>query len=677
MTDAEQQLQNAVTTTFLANLSFLSEYDNELYQRVDELSRMINNGTYIEKYTLEFIMENGDFDLYDKVNDKYLYKRNPKKINDDLVKQIQFDKKNSIFNIEEHFTRNKSFQVNIENKFELDNEIDCTITTNNDMHCYSNVLKDFLGNKKKRLKEIKKFIFLGTLLGRHIPRIAEKIDADIYLVVEKNLEIFRLSLFTVDYTILANKGVIFSIMDEEAQDKKIENFLDLGFIDNYLLKFSTTNINVDEYIDKILTYLISQKPTIYDYNRTLYLKINRTTKVLSHKYKTLKINEINDKCNFFEHRPILYIAAGPSLDENIEWIKKNENKFFIVTVGAAYKKLLLNDIKIDMITTLDEKNVLEQIQFDDESVNQIKSNTIILAGCSTSPKILEKLSNKNLFLFETQIPFIKENITFSGYSIGEVTLDILLKMNAKNIYLVGLDLALNQDTGSTHSTNSNSLLGVYDLNAEKSREFISLKEGVFSIDGNLRETVFTTPIFYISIKYLEYLTSGLSENIKIYNLSKHGAYFKNTIRTKIESLDIDTFSEIELVNEKLISFLLEHSSSSLLEESQQDVKNDIAFLTKFLNEDIKLIKKEEYKNYEEFSSKAFSLLSIVQEEKFSFIYLILNNYYKNIFPYLSYHFNDIKIKNETKKVKNIKEVFTLQIEDIIKDYISCLDRLLK
>ena len=99
MTEAEQQLQNAVTTTFLANLSFLSEYDNNLYQRVDELSRMINNGTYIEKYTLEFIMENGDFDLYDKVNDKYLYKRNPKKINDDLVKQIQFDKKNSIFNI--------------------------------------------------------------------------------------------------------------------------------------------------------------------------------------------------------------------------------------------------------------------------------------------------------------------------------------------------------------------------------------------------------------------------------------------------------------------------------------------------------------------------------------------------------------------------------------------------
>ena len=73
MTEAQIQLQNALTTTFLANLVFLSEYDKDLYHRVDELSRMIENGTYEEKYHLEFIMEDGDFDIYDVVNEKYLY----------------------------------------------------------------------------------------------------------------------------------------------------------------------------------------------------------------------------------------------------------------------------------------------------------------------------------------------------------------------------------------------------------------------------------------------------------------------------------------------------------------------------------------------------------------------------------------------------------------------------
>lgn len=41
-----------------------------------------------------------------------------------------------------------------------------------------------------------------------------------YLVVERNLEIFRLSLFTVDYTILAKNGVIFSIMDSHTDETK-------------------------------------------------------------------------------------------------------------------------------------------------------------------------------------------------------------------------------------------------------------------------------------------------------------------------------------------------------------------------------------------------------------------------------------------------------------------------
>ncbi|WP_419671179.1 hypothetical protein [Aliarcobacter butzleri] len=73
------------------------------------------------------------------------------------------------------------------------------------------ITKDYLENKKKSLKNLKidKFVFLGTLLGRHIPKIAEKINADLYLVLERNLEIFRLSLFTIDYTILAKNGASF------------------------------------------------------------------------------------------------------------------------------------------------------------------------------------------------------------------------------------------------------------------------------------------------------------------------------------------------------------------------------------------------------------------------------------------------------------------------------------
>ena len=287
MEEAQLELQNALTTTFLANLAFLSEYDNELYHRVDELSRMIENGTYKERYALEFNMQDGDFDIYDIVNDKYLYNKSPKRFNNDLIRKVDFDEKSSILNVAKHFLYEFQEEVDRKDRFNFEDTELISAMTFNDTWEYSKITNDFLINRKRRLKDIKKFIFMGTLLGRHIPRIAKKIDAKTYLVLERNLEIFRLSLFTVDYTILAeNDGVIFSIMDDTNNlEKKIMRFLNIGNLENYILKFSTTNINVGEYIDTILKTLATLDPTTYDYNRRMYVHLNRSTKYVKDGYK--------------------------------------------------------------------------------------------------------------------------------------------------------------------------------------------------------------------------------------------------------------------------------------------------------------------------------------------------------------------------------------------------------
>lgn len=78
--NAQEQLQNALVTTFLANLSFLNEYDNRLYQRVDSLSQAINSGLYKENYSLEFLEQDGDFDIYDKKIKPICTIKNPENI---------------------------------------------------------------------------------------------------------------------------------------------------------------------------------------------------------------------------------------------------------------------------------------------------------------------------------------------------------------------------------------------------------------------------------------------------------------------------------------------------------------------------------------------------------------------------------------------------------------------
>lgn len=673
MTEAQIQLQNALTTTFLANLAFLSEYDNELYHRVDELSRLIEQGNYKERYFLEFVMENGDFDIYDIINDNYLYDKKPKKINDELVRKIEFDEKNSIYFIEENFSIKRKLDINIDSRFKGQNIKEFSNFTQNDMFEYSIILNEFLDKKRKRLKKIDKFIFLGTLLGRHIPRIAKKIDAKMYLVLERNLEIFRLSLFTVDYTILAEKGVIFSVMDDFLkEEEKIRKFIKISLLENYMIKFSTTGINIDKYIDNINANLvIVNNASQYDYNRFLYVYVNRVTNYLKKNYKFLSMKDLKKNFDFFNNIPVLYIAAGPSLDENLLWIKENQNKFFIVTIGAAYKKLIKNDIKIDMITTLDEQEKLIELQFDDESISKLSKNTIVLASTITSEKVLEKFDSSNLFLFEVFSPFYKDNEIMEGFSVGEITVGILLKLNIKEIYLIGLDLALDQNTGLTHATESSSSINKYDLNHDQNKEVFSVRKGLIKIKGNHRSEVSTISAFYNSIKAMEEILSKEDRNTKIYNLSLHGAYFENTIPLNLKDINIKSFKELNYNYSNLINLFNKFSKKTLDKNSKLDLEKDLEELNKIINYLIDM----KINLFDEFYESLIKLYSSINVNN-KIVLIILKNYFMILLPYLSYCFNDIKMKDESKKIEKIRKVFINQISSLLNDYKVCIKRIL-
>ncbi|MFW3341610.1 6-hydroxymethylpterin diphosphokinase MptE-like protein [Aliarcobacter butzleri] len=674
---AQIQLQNALTTTFLANLAFLSEYDNELYHKVDELSRMIENGTYKEKYELEFIMEDGDFDIYDVVNDKYLYNRKPKKVNAELVRKVEFDKKQSILNISPLFAKKTKINIDMEKRFDLKTRSELISLTMNDVFEYQEALKDFVGNNdKKNISKIEKFIFLGTLSGRHIPKIAQKVDAKMYLVLERNLEIFRLSLFTVDYTILAQKGAVFSIMDDYEQEfKNIDKFLGISYFDNYLLKFSSSGMNIDSYIDRILSTISSINQGSYDYNRREYIQINRLTKYINN-YKIPMFKNIEKSCDILKNTPILYIAAGPSLDDNLEWIKKNQNKFFIVTVGSSLKKLLDNDIRVDIVTSIDETEIFDTTQFSDENVSKMDKNTISLMSSITYENVLKKLNQETLFLIEVFTSLYEENKPFAGFSVGELTLEILMNLNPKAIYMVGLDLALNQETGDSHSSGTISSTRKSNLNEEQSRDTFSDTKSLIKVKGNQQEEVVTTALFYSSIKHADAKLKNKPNYLEIYNLSKHGAYFHNTTPKNAEDISLDDLEDIKALKNNFYTYLKNNSKSSLDEKSLEVLKKEFDFININLKEYLEEIKNANFKNYDEFLEKIFSILKETIDSKHIVFYQIIFGYYGIFIPYLSYHFNDKKLKDENKKLKKVANIFASQISRICEDFKTCLERVI-
>ncbi len=65
------------------------------------------------------------------------------------------------------------------------------------------------------------------------------------------------------------------------------------------------------------------------------------------------------------------------------------------------------------------------------------------------------------------------------------------------------------------------------------------------VKGNFIKEVYTTPIFYGSIKMLEDIVRGKDKSSKIDNLSKNGARFGGVIPKKTEQIDLKKNKIIE------------------------------------------------------------------------------------------------------------------------------------
>ncbi len=96
---------------------------------------------------------------------------------------------------------------------------------NTDSEAFSEqFVAQLLKNRQNQLS--KKIIFGGTLLGMHIEKYLQVMDMDVCLILEPDLDIFRLSTFVVDYKQLTkNKIAFFSVNDSKSNlQNKINEF---------------------------------------------------------------------------------------------------------------------------------------------------------------------------------------------------------------------------------------------------------------------------------------------------------------------------------------------------------------------------------------------------------------------------------------------------------------------
>ncbi|MBZ9624573.1 DUF115 domain-containing protein [Clostridium sp. FP2] len=339
------------------------------------------------------------------------------------------------------------------------------------------VEKNFLHSKYYPIKEGQKFIELnekfyknkevvmvyGLGLGYHIKELLKKCN-----------EKCRVYIFDADKEILDIADGLGNLEDIR-KDKKVEIF------DNYSQKFLQDFVRISELVDDILIYkpsvkLLSDKymplkNTLEDYN-VAKLAVEAFSEVMSEncehnlRLKTPTIKEFFNRIKV-KGEKVIVVSAGPSLDYNINTLKKLNGKVKVFSVGRALGTLMENGIKPDMITIIDSQELV---------YNQLKGYEnldIPLCFLSTASRWAVEKYNGPKYMFYNE-KNEDDIIINTGKTVAVATLDIAIKGGAKEIIFVGQDLGFLDNKSHAGIFNNVPEDGVY--------------KKVLSVNGNMIKT---------------------------------------------------------------------------------------------------------------------------------------------------------------------------------------------
>lgn len=603
-TNELEEIQQTLQEIFLSNLEYFKTNHNHLYQKIINFEKL-----NIENYSIEFV--DNHFELINIHTHEKFYKKDP-----------FIDAKNRINN----FDISNAFALIKLEKYEKRNHYENEINAYEFINDY---IKEF-GNESKI--DIKKFVFIGTLLGVHLNDFHNFLENDVYLIIEENIEIFKLSMFMTDYETLSKDSKLFFIINEPEDNFNIiiEKFLSYKSEFNNLIHFELAHETNNHLVNKLSLIFTQSSEMRYPFSEYL-LSLKRGFNYFSKsENKIINLSKNND---FLNDKKVIFLGAGVSLAKNLEWLYLNRNNFIIVASSAVLKHLQILDIYPDIIILIDGQKDCMMNQF---KVNKsFYENSIILASIKIDEELFDNLENKNCFFMQNSLELFDNYGYLTGVTVGDIGINILNKLGTKELYLLGVDASIDSKTGKTHIGTHQSSRKV-DLNNIDS-EAVHFKKSIIYVKGNFQKEVPTFLEYCDMIENIDLQIEHL--NMKIFNLSD-GAYFRNTIPLQPKDFDNTQIKEINKIEFRNNFFenLKNISKTSLNEKDKKDILKEKKILIKLQN-----MKTNAY--YKEF-------LNIKRNFEHSIIINILDKYFNLMNPYFNF-ISSSEIANEIMK-KHLK-----------------------
>ncbi len=413
-------------------------------------------------------------------------------------------------------------------------------------------------------------IVFGTGFG-YIFKQAVEFSKGTVILYEPNLELLRVMLEMVDLTDVLARPRVYVANDLVALEKHFSSsFLPSGKTALTFTNYHRTCLKND--LDLLLKKL-GVLQGIMETNENQRLKTGfayakDVTRNLPFLYKCNSINVIKDS---LKSMPAIIAAAGPSLGENLELIKKYRDKFVLFAVSTSFASLVKNDISPDfvsMIERFDASNFVKEYSIQDvcliaepyvnrSVLNSDFKNKFITASVENSAnKIYEKACAVENNGFETK-GTVAYNALFAAKFLG-----------CNPIILVGQDLAYVD--GECYSKNSplsdikcrktNSAWEIYVQNRERlknnlyghikngndaafeteiDRKVQELNAQLTSLKTPLGKEVATSLVFALFVEYYKSFANRFASKIDLYNVSQKGADIGDFRYKPLESILCD------------------------------------------------------------------------------------------------------------------------------------------
>ena len=540
-------INTIISTNFNENIAYIQTNHKELFEKLSALDSAVANGHYKEKY--ELVYENDMFDVLEKNSGNYLYNKKLDEHTKLATEYVNSRLDNALF---ECFVRQEG-----KKSIPYITPIIETI--------------DSYQEKNQTLKEFSKFIFFGVGLGVHLQSIDAKINAKEYLIVENDLELFRLSLFCTNYkTIAVTSNIRFAIFEDDTTfTLTSEQFLEKNYhLNHYIKYFQLMSHSEDKY--NLFHLSITNQSHIRFLFHDLLTSYTRPLEYFSQGYKILQ-KSLKFKDKKFHNRPFLLVTSGPSLQHNIEWLKEHQEHFTIVSASSSLHFLEMHEISVAIVLHTDPFKASVR------SIEKLHSpafieDALIFLNASVDPDFLAMFKRENVYMMEMGSNHQESAFKLTGPCVGSAGLLLLVLLEVQEVYLLGLDLAIDNQTGSDHTTTHQSTK-ILSTSEDAFDGQMSYKENVFEIAGNLQERVLTTPHFYNSVEIINRHYPKLKSKAQhIYNLSDGAKY---TIAEPLSVQQTHLEEKRKIAIQELRSFVEENIIDSLTFQDRERLKGKL------------------------------------------------------------------------------------------------------